>query len=58
MIPIENYKELARINYIQEKEIQQLRAQKHELECKIELLKKFSIIGEIINEKKSIFNLW
>lgn len=56
-IAIESYRELARINNIQEREIQKLRAQKTELEQQIEILKKFSILGEIFNEKKYIRNL-
>lgn len=57
MIPKENYEALARLNQVQENQIQKLRAEKRELELKIEILKKFSIIGEFINEKKFICNL-
>lgn len=57
MIPKENYQELERINRIQENQIKKLRAEKKELEIKIEILKKFSILGEIINEKKFICNI-
>lgn len=51
----ENIEALKRINNIQEAEIQKLRRAKTELEQKIEILKKYSILGEIINEKTNIY---
>ena len=57
MIPRENYEALVRLNQVQENQIQKLRTEKRELELKIEILKKYSILGEIINEKKFICNL-
>ena len=56
MIPRENYNELARINKIQEEEVQRLRKEVRELKEKIEMLKKFYFIGEIINETRNVFN--
>lgn len=57
MIPKENFLKLEQLNRTQEREIQKLRSKNSELEQKIELLKKFSILGEFINEKKFICNL-
>ena len=57
MIPIENYEALKRINQISERQLIEALKKIDELKGQIELLKKFSLLGELLNEKEFIRNL-
>ena len=57
MIPKENYEALKKINEISERQLKEALKKIDELKGQIEILKKFSILGELINEKNFVCNL-
>ena len=56
MIPKENYDALKRINQTQEKQLFEAKKEIENLKGQIELLKKFSLLGDLFYEIRNLRN--
>ena len=55
-ISYESWLALKRLNEIQQKQLEKARKENEDLKSQIEILKKFSLIGELFNEKTNLYD--